>query len=255
MIYGVVPARSGSKGIQDKNIKKLQNVPLLAYSIVASRLSKEITKTIFTTDSNAYLDVAYYYDNNIIQVKRPDWLATDTSTDTDYLLHLVYKLDLDESDTFVILRPTTPLRQVKTIDGIIKTFCFSHYFVGFDSLRSIQKMQESPHKVYKRIDTESESIEKHSIIGEISPYLKEVNNETSNMPRQDFKQAYHPNGFCDIVRVGSLIRNKTIYGNKIYGFLTENVHEIDYLDDFEMNEYMIEKTGSELLNFIKDNYK
>ena len=85
----VIPARGGSKGVKNKNIKLLDSYPLIFYSIhVASKL-KNIQKFIVTTDSSKIINVSKNYCHQDQIVKRPKKLATDKSKDIDYLKHLI----------------------------------------------------------------------------------------------------------------------------------------------------------------------
>ena len=61
MILGLIPARAGSKGVHKKNIKLLAGYPLIAYSIIASKLSSKINRTIVSTDSLEFSEIARYY--------------------------------------------------------------------------------------------------------------------------------------------------------------------------------------------------
>ena len=60
-IIAIIPARSGSKGLKNKNIKKLNGIPLLAYSIIIALKVKGIKKVIFSSDSKKYINVAKKY--------------------------------------------------------------------------------------------------------------------------------------------------------------------------------------------------
>ena len=57
-IWAIIPARSGSKGLKNKNIKLLKGVPLIGYSITAAVKNKYIKKVIFSSDSNKYISIA-----------------------------------------------------------------------------------------------------------------------------------------------------------------------------------------------------
>ena len=58
MIACIIPARSGSKGLPNKNIINILGYPLIAYSVIASKLSKKIDRTIVSTDSEKYAENA-----------------------------------------------------------------------------------------------------------------------------------------------------------------------------------------------------
>ena len=85
-IIAIIPARSGSKSITDKNIKLLSGHPLIAYSIIAAKLSKKIERVIVSTDSEEYGDIAKKYGAEVPFI-RPDKYSKDNSTDRDFFIH------------------------------------------------------------------------------------------------------------------------------------------------------------------------
>ena len=121
-IISVIPARSGSKGVPDKNIKLLAGKPLIAYSIAAAKKSKLINKIIVSTDSKKYANIAKKYGAEA-PFLRPAELAGGKSTDYDWVNHLLNWLATNEDNNpeyLVHLRPTTPLRDPEIIDNAIE---------------------------------------------------------------------------------------------------------------------------------------
>ena len=88
-IIAIIPARSGSKSIKDKNIKLLSGHPLIAYSIIAAKLSKKIERVIVSTDSEEYGDIAKKYGAEVPFI-RPDKYSKDNSTDRYFFIHAIY---------------------------------------------------------------------------------------------------------------------------------------------------------------------
>ena len=129
-IIAIIPARSGSKSITDKNIKLLSGHPLIAYSIAAAKLSKKIERVIVSTDSKEYADIAKQYGAETPFI-RPDEYSTDVSKDKDFLVHAMNWFKESEScspEYWVHLRPTTPLRTVKVVDNAINETVLFHVF-------------------------------------------------------------------------------------------------------------------------------
>ena len=120
-ILGVIPARSGSKSIKDKNIKLLSNKPLISYTIDSASKSN-LTKIILSTDCKKIADVAR---NTIIEIPfyRPKKLANDNSSSLDVAIHALLameKLDSTKYDGLMLLQPTTPFRTFSDINNCIK---------------------------------------------------------------------------------------------------------------------------------------
>ena len=90
-ILSIIPARGGSKGIKRKNIKLINNKPLIAYSIEASLNSKYITKTILSSEDDEILEVAQKYGAEIS--KRPIELAQDETKTAPVMLQVIEELE------------------------------------------------------------------------------------------------------------------------------------------------------------------
>ena len=123
-IIAVIPARSGSKGVRDKNIKEILGRPLIAYSIKAALQSKLIDRVIVSTNSRMYADKAISFGAEA-PFLRPEEISQDDSTDIEFFQHLISWMKENEEyipDYFVHLRPATPLRDPKIIDDAISRF-------------------------------------------------------------------------------------------------------------------------------------
>ena len=115
-IVALIPARSGSKRVPDKNIRLLAGHPLIAYSIAAALQSRVFKTVMVSTDSERYADIARYYGAEV-PFLRPAAIAGDISPDIEWVLHTLNQLrDLgQQTDCFSILRPTSPFRLPETI--------------------------------------------------------------------------------------------------------------------------------------------
>lgn len=111
MILAVIPARSGSKSVKDKNIRPLGGRPLMAWSIKAGLACKKIDKVVVSTDSDKYAQLAKFYGAEVID--RPKELATDEAAMIPVLQHA---LKTYPADLIVLLDPTSPLRNVEDIN-------------------------------------------------------------------------------------------------------------------------------------------
>ncbi len=228
-IVAVIPARRGSKGIPDKNIKLLAERPLIAYSIAAARLTDNIDRVIVSTDSEQYANIARKYGAEI-PFLRPVEISDDTSTDYEFIKHLLDWFRDNEGyqpKYLVHLRPTTPLRETNYIKKAIELLSQD---ASATALRSVQDMSES---AYKTLEIER-------------GYLKcicsgSLDLDQANRPRQEYKKTYLANGYVDVYRSSYVIENRRILGDRVIAHVTPSITDIDILEEFYYLEYQIER--------------
>ena len=145
-IVALIPARSGSKRILDKNIKIFNGHPLIAYSIRAAIDSGVFDAVVCVTDSRYYSDIAKYYGAEAKWL-RPNNISGDLSPDIDWVQWILNKLDGDKRkfDIFSILRPTSPFRLSITIKKAYDLFLNTK---SIDSLRAVEKCSQHPGKMW-----------------------------------------------------------------------------------------------------------
>ena len=107
----VIPARSGSKGLPDKNIRPVNGKPLLAYTIEAAFESGCFDTVHVSTDSEHYAEIARQYGADV-PFLRSTALATDTASTWDAVREVLARYDElgKQFDTMMLMQPTTPLR-------------------------------------------------------------------------------------------------------------------------------------------------
>lgn len=228
-VVAVIPARSGSKGVPDKNIKLLVGKPLLAYSIATARLTNSIQRVVVSTDSEHYAEIAREYGAET-PFLRPAELSGDSSTDYDVIKHLLDWLRVNEGyqpKYLVYLRPVTPLRDVTYIKAAIRRIKED---TNATALRSIHEMSET---AYKTLEMEGS-------------YLKCICSgsfdiDAANLPRQTYEKTYVANGYVDIVKSSYVIENEKVFGNRVIAYMTPEITDIDTLEDFNYLEYQVEK--------------
>ena len=112
----IIPARSGSKGLKDKNIRNLNGRPLLAWTIEAAVRSGEFDEIMVSTDSEAYAEIARRYGADVPFLRSPA-TATDTASSWDTVAEVLENCRERGStfDTFCLLQPTSPLRNAEDI--------------------------------------------------------------------------------------------------------------------------------------------
>ena len=235
----IIPARSGSKSIPDKNILRLGKYPLIAYSIAAAKLSKYSSRVIVSTDSEKYASIAKDFGAEVPFI-RPLNFSGDKSVDRDFLVHAMQWFLENESnlpEMWIHLRPTTPLRNPEIMDRAIDYFLENPEAT---SLRSAHKAPESPMKWF---------------IKEKNYFKGFVDSQISNLPKEMFKETYIPNGYIDIVKSSNVMKNFNIHGNKILAFSTPVVNEVDSIEEFEYISFQLKKQNLTLQNYLDKIYK
>jgi CMP-N,N'-diacetyllegionaminic acid synthase len=238
--WAIIPARSGSKGVPDKNIKMLAGHPIIAYSIHAAMKTPNIARVIVSTDSTEYAEIAQKYGAEIPFI-RPAEISGDKSTDIEFFKHLIEWFRHKEDyipEYLVHLRPTTPLRDPNIINNAIISFIGSDY----SALRSAHKMSDTTYKTFEIRDN------KFSLLCGGG-----FNIESTTLPRQSFPTTYNPNGYVDIVRT-SKIDAGIFHGDCVRAFITDTSFEIDDEEDFTYLEYMV-KTDKRVINLLFEHYR
>ena len=239
-IIAVIPARSGSKGLPNKNIKELAGKPLIAYSVSAGIKSKLIDRVIVSTDSDEYASISKDYGAEV-PFLRPNEYSGDDSTDYDFVKHLLDWLAKNEGNTpdyIIHLRPTTPLRDPSVLDNAIEKFMNN---AEATSLRSAHEMPETAYKQFELDDKYFKTI----CTGSFD--LDDANNS-----RQSFPETYAPNGYVDILKTSHILRKKLLHGNRVMGYITDYTIEVDTEEDFGFLEWQINKNNNLVKTLFDD---
>lgn len=142
----LVPARSGSVRVRDKNIRPLAGHPLLAYTIASARASGVFAEVIVSTDSPMYAEIARHYGAGA-PFLRPAEMAGERSPDVLWVEHALGALAQSgrRYDCFSILRPTSPFRLPSTIRRAWRELLAAD---GADSIRAVEKCKQHPGKMW-----------------------------------------------------------------------------------------------------------
>jgi CMP-N,N'-diacetyllegionaminic acid synthase len=220
----IIPARGGSKRLPKKNIKLLNGIPLINYSIQAAKQSKYIDEVIVSSDSEDIIEIAVKCGARV-PFTRPPELAQDDTLTEEVLRHAVNFYDQEQIrfETIVLIQATSPFTTVKMIDECIETLVsfnwgavitvkplhFDERWVGIASANN----------------------------GYIRPF-KDVKLPAGN------NMHYYPSG-----NVYAITRDVCFNQNRIIGDNTgmvviheQNALDIDYLSDFKYAEYLL-KSG------------
>lgn len=243
-VVAIIPARSGSKGIKDKNLASLGGFPLIAYSIIAAKLSQKIDRVFLSTDSEFYATVAREYGAEV-PFLRPAELSGDAATDRDFMVHCMNWIKDKEGhlpEFWVHLRPTTPLRDPLHIDVAIETLLKQS---NATALRSAHIAPESPYKWFRQN-------KEGFLMGLTSD---DTSLDKFNLPRQSYPQVYIPDGYVDIVKSSYVLNSGLFHGDNVLGYESPFCTEVDSLGELELLNFQLKKYGSPLLDYLSKNYK
>jgi CMP-N-acetylneuraminic acid synthetase len=230
-IVGLIPARSGSKRVPDKNIRPLAGHPVMAYTIAAALQSKIFSDVIVSTDSEHYAEIARHYGAEV-PFLRPSELASDVSPDIEWLEYTLKKLEEDgrRYDCFSILRPTSPFRQPETIRRAWKEFLAEE---GVDSLRAIEKCQQHPGKMW---------VVRGKRMIPLLP-LSPPEQPWHSSQYQSLPEVYVQNASLEIAWTRVVLEERTIAGTVLMPFITKDYEGFDVNNTYDWNlaEHLISK--------------
>lgn len=226
-MIAIIPARGGSKGLPGKNVKLLNNVPLIGHTILSAIKAKSISRVIVSTDDDEIAQIAKEWGAEV-PFMRPSKLAGDDSMVMDAYLYTVDRL-VDEDkipiDAFVALLPTVPLRLSRDIDNAVTIFLKN-------KADSVISVTEAPVPIdwYKNINTD----------GILTDFFPEANSVAN---RQKLAKGHIPNGAIYIFQTEKLRQTRQYYLNKTYPYIMPRGRsaDIDEPLDFEWAEFLLNR--------------
>tara|TARA_B100001248_G_scaffold250487_1_gene224644 strand:- start:39636 stop:40337 length:702 start_codon:yes stop_codon:yes gene_type:complete len=214
----LIPARGGSKGVKNKNLKLINGKHLIYYSIKAATRSKYVDEIFVSSDSNKILEVSKNYGAKTI--KRPKSIATDKSTAVDVIKNFIDK-NIDKkkyiNQYLIYLQPTSPLRNYLHVNkafGLMKKN-------KINKLVSVKKLKDSPYKSFK--------INKYGRLKSL------FNQKLSNFNRQDLEATYIPNGAIYIFKISDFVKQNGFPSNGSLPYVMNDEFNIDLdtIDDLK----------------------
>ena len=223
-IYCIIPLRSGSKGIKNKNVKHLNGKPLACYAINSAIKSKIFEKVIVATDSVNYINILKRYSRNkkIIYFERNKKNATAKSPTENVIFEILNSTTfIGKKDLIMLIQATSPLIKPKYIIDARKYFLKKK----FDSLFSAFSFQ-------KFIWTNKKNLN----------YPINYNYKKRPM-RQSVGQFFVENGAFYLFKVEKFLKLKNRLFNKIgiYIMPKKDSIDIDNLNDFKKAELILKK--------------
>lgn len=221
-IVAIITARGGSKGLPRKNLLDLNGKPLIAHTIDAALKSTIFSKIVVTTDDDEIKKVSLNYDAQVID--RPKELATDTASSLDVIQHALTVLQEDNFSNFMLLQPTSPLRNATHIQEAVAKY------TG-ENAKSLVSVTETEHTPYKLLVESDNGI------------MPLFSNEYLTMPRQKLPTTYRINGAIYISNVSSFLETKNLFQEPltIYQMNQQESIDIDTKVDLDNCENILKK--------------
>lgn len=220
-VLGIIPARGGSKGVKRKNIKLLDGLPLISYSIQAAKESKLLTNFIVASEDDEILDIAKSFESPIF--KRSEINSLDQSPVTDVVSEVLSNLE-DNFDVIILLQPTAPIRTGKDIDNVITLFLND---IELNNVVSVVQLEDiHPARMY----TLNETDEMISL---------QLENEIKR--RQELEKVYLRNGSMYAVKTAYFMKTNQLMGipKKAYVMPESQWLNIDTERDFLLADGII----------------
>lgn len=231
-VLGLIGIRSGSKGVENKNIKYLYGKPLVGWIIEAAKKSKSITRLVVSTDSEEYAKIAKELGAEI-PCLRPAELATDFSPEIDYVTHILDWLKYNDDytpDIVIRLMATVPLQEPDDIDKIVDILKTDSHA---SSAVVISESRQHPIKALKLIDDGFGS-------NKLVSYFSESGRDVTPIARQNYEKAYFRANII-ACKTETIYDTKSLTGDMVrYHIIPqERAIDIDNLVDFSIAELLL----------------
>lgn len=220
----IIPARGGSKGVPRKNIKLLNGIPLIHYTIKAAQQVFDDAYICVSTDDEEIKQIAEQT-NLVVPFIRPKEIASDSSGTYEVLLHAVEYFEKNGymADTIILLQPTSPFRNSSHIEEALKL-----YSKEIDMLVSVKETKSNPYYILFEEDENGFLIK---------------SKEASFTRRQDCPKVWEYNGAIYIINIASLKKETIGKFKKVIKFEMDEYssHDIDTPFDWIIAELIIKQ--------------
>lgn len=224
-ILAIIPARGGSKGIPNKNIKNLKGKPLIAWTIGCAIESKVFSKIIVSTDSEEIAKVSRKYGADV-PFMRPSQLATDSAKGMDVIIHAMewFERNGECFDYIVLLQPTSPLRSSEDIVNAV-----------------VMCIDKNANAVVSTVECEHHPLWSNILPSDLS-MVNFILPEVLNKNREELPKYYRLNGAVYVAKWGYLKNTNNWFSDRTYAYimLQERSVDIDSIVDFRLAESLLE---------------
>jgi N-acylneuraminate cytidylyltransferase len=222
----IIPARGGSKGVPRKNIKLLNNKPLIGYTIEAAKQIFSDEVICVSTDDKEIKEIV----ENLglaVPFLRPHELSSDSSGSYEVLVHALdeYLKNDYAADTIILLQPTSPFRTAEHIKQAIELYKKNE---DCEMVVSVKETNSNPYYVHFEESEEG--------------FLKKLMN-SNYIRRQDCPKVYEFNGAIYIIDVAALKQKKMTEFTRVVKYQMDDAssHDIDTIFDWQFAEFLVEQ--------------
>ena len=228
-VLAIIPARAGSKGVKNKNIKSLNGKPLILYTIEEAKKSDQIDKIVVSTDSTEIADLSKIHGVEVPFI-RPKKLSSDSSLTYDVVKHCIeyYKSNGEHFDIILLLQPTTPFRTVETINKSVKILKNKSVYTSVVSVVDV----EGNHPFRMK------EIKDNFLINYIDQGFENMN------PRNELPKVYIRSGAIYAILTKNFYEEQSLVSNLCSPIILDKIEtiNIDSPLDFEFCEFILKKT-------------
>jgi len=227
-VLGIVPARGGSKRVPRKNLRLLGGKPLVVWAIEAAMKAQRLTRVVLSSDDEQILALSRGAGANVLALRRPDELSTDSALAIEYVHHVAAELNAMGEEVFdavAIVQPSSPFTLGEDIDATVDLLLRS----DADSAVSVMQVEHAVHPLkLKRLEGTR-----------LVPYLEE---ERGRMTEHDMPPVYVRNGSVYASRRATLERG-SIIGESSRGHVMPRERSLDINDELDLAfaEFLLER--------------
>ncbi|UUY05681.1 acylneuraminate cytidylyltransferase family protein [Svornostia abyssi] len=234
----LIPARAGSERVAGKNIRPLAGHPLLAHTIAQAQAAGCFDAIVVSTDSEEIAEVARAYGAEVPALRPPE-LATSTSPDVEWVLHVLDTLAAGGRtfELYALLRPTSPFRAPGSIRAAVAMLRDAD--PPAESLRAVTRVREHPAKMW-RLEGDRARPLLPSPVGEVPLHSRQY---------QALPEIYVQDSSLEVSWTRVARDGGGISGAEVLAWVSQG-HEgfsIDYPDDWEAAERLVEAGAVEVV--------
>jgi len=229
-ILVVVPARGGSKGVNLKNIRTINGVPLVS---LVGRVVKQLPYADRAIVSTDHPEIARLAERSGLDVPfmRPEKLSGDMVADWPVLHHALLeceKIDNREYDVVVMLQPTAPFREAEHVTETVQKLIKG----GYDAVWTVSETDSKAHPL-KQLVIRKDNLDYYDPAG------------ANIIARQQLRPVYHRNGVAYAMTRDCILNKKNIMGDRTsFVIIDEPMVNIDTELDFKLAEFLLKSKGS-----------